>query len=590
MTDKQRIAAEGPDLRRQAEEKARAVSAEAGAPLPPGQVQELLHELRVHQIELEMQNEELRRAQAELAESRARYFDLYNLAPAGYLTLNAKGIILEANLRAADLLGREGPPLIGGLFSAYVHSEDQDILYKCRRKLLETGASQVCDLRMVRRDVGLFWARMEQSVTADVRADVDAVRVILNDITELKQVEENLRASQAELLKANQELRSAHAALDSRARQLRLLAGDLTLTEQRERRRLSHVLHDGLQQHLLSAKMRLAAAAEQVAAAGLRQALEEVEAIIGESVKISKSLCAELSPPILHAGGLEDGLKWLVRWMRDRHRFGVDLAIETRPELNEDVKVLVFESVRELLLNALKHGCVTGARVCLEQADAETVRVVVSDMGIGFDPGRLKPPGDEGGGFGLFSNRERIGLIGGTLEIESALSKGSRFTLLIPARPTKAAPPSAARGASALAADRGKPAAVEGTALRVLLVDDHALFRNALARLLKKEAGILVVGHAADGQEAIDMAATLNPDVILMDIGMPRVNGIDATRAIHRDHPNIRIVGLSMYEDEERAQAMRAAGACAYKSKGCSPAELISAIYGCMQRRGDGLA
>lgn len=121
--------------------------------------------------------------------------------------------------------------------------------------------------------------------------------------------------------------------------------------------------------------------------------------------------------------------------------------------------------------------------------------------------------------------------------------------------------------------------------IRVLLADDHARFRNDLARLLNKAADIRVVGHAADGREAIELAAQLEPDVILMDIGMPAVNGIEATRVIHRNHPHIRILGLSMYADEEGTRAMREAGACAYKTKGCAAAELIAAIYACIRPR-----
>ena len=114
-----------------------------------------------------------------------------------------------------------------------------------------------------------------------------------------------------------------------------------------------------------------------------------------------------------------------------------------------------------------------------------------------------------------------------------------------------------------------------------MLADDHALFRNGLGRLLKNEPGLEVVGHANDGKEAIELAQKLKPDVILMDISMPRVNGIEATRIIHREYPDIRIIGLSMDEDQEHAQAMRDAGASDYKTKGCVASELVSAIRGC---------
>ena len=175
---------------------------------------------------------------------------------------------------------------------------------------------------------------------------------------------------------------------------------------------MSQLLHDGLQQHLLSAKMRLGGVAELILDVDLKQATDEIEKIISESVQLSRSLSAALSPPILHECGLSGGLEWLVRWMRDKHNFKVDLSIETQPELPEDVKILVFESVRELLVNAVKHSKVRRARVSLNQVNGAGLRIAVSDEGTGFDPCQLKPPGEEGG-FGLFSVCERIGLIGG---------------------------------------------------------------------------------------------------------------------------------------------------------------------------------
>ena len=120
--------------------------------LSPEEAGRLLHELQVHQIELEMQNEELRRAQGELEASRARYFDLYDLAPVGYFTLSEQGLILEANLTAAAMLGVGRGDLVKQPFTRFILPEDQDIYYRHRKQLFETGSPQVCDLRMLRAD------------------------------------------------------------------------------------------------------------------------------------------------------------------------------------------------------------------------------------------------------------------------------------------------------------------------------------------------------------------------------------------------------------------------------------------------------
>ena len=410
---------------------------------------------------------------------------------------------------------------------------------------------------------------------------------------------EKVRLREAELQKANEELerkvsertadlsrkvdelRKANEQLDDRASQLKALAGKLTMAEQAERRRLSKMLHDGLQQHLVSAKMMLGGLAEQIDSVDLKQAVDEIEKMMGESVIMSRSLSAEISPPVLYEGSLSDGLEWLARWMSDKHHVSVDLTIAARSELHQDVKVLVFESVRELLFNTVKHAKVCKARVSLEQENGARLRITVSDEGAGFDPDRLTSArGDVG--FGLFSIRERIGLIGGSVEIDSAPGKGSCFILVVPALQRSTVPLSASDRTSFASSGKEQMFTDSGAVIRVLLADDHTLFRDGLAQMLKKEPDIKVVGHAKDGQEAVNMAAKLKPDVILMDISMPIVNGIEATRIIHREHPNIRIIGLSMYDDQERAQALRDAGASDYIDKGCAASALISAIRDCL--------
>jgi DNA-binding NarL/FixJ family response regulator len=113
---------------------------------------------------------------------------------------------------------------------------------------------------------------------------------------------------------------------------------------------------------------------------------------------------------------------------------------------------------------------------------------------------------------------------------------------------------------------------------RVLCVDDHQVARRELCSLLGQEKDIEIVGEASDGHEAIEKTRELKPNVILMDFSMPRMNGIDATRAIHREFPEIRIIGLSMYDEADLAAAMREAGAVSYLSKNGDPDLLIESI------------
>jgi PAS domain S-box-containing protein len=379
-------------------------------------------------------------------------------------------------------------------------------------------------------------------------------------------LEERVRERTAELAETVDELRAAYAQLDARAKQLRALAGELTMAEQRERKRLAKVLHDGLQQHLAAAKLQLGA----LSVPGAQRTAAAIEQLLSEAIQMSRSLSAELCPPVLHVNGLSAGLEWLRNWMRDRHEFQVDLALDGNPDLPEDVRVLVFESVRELMFNAAKHANVSRARVELRGPDARgELTISVSDAGIGFESGH-PPTAGAGGGYGLFSIRERVELIGGRFEFASTPGEGSRFAITLPR--------------CAMATDCSGSDAAEDTPstgeepIRVLLADDHTLVRDGIARLVKREPGLDIVGEARDGEEAIELARALSPDVILMDISMPRLNGIDATRIIHKELPAIRIIGLSMYDDPVPVQALRTAGAADFKNKGCAASELIAAI------------
>jgi signal transduction histidine kinase len=267
--------------------------------------------------------------------------------------------------------------------------------------------------------------QLEEQIAARCQAE-DRLRKTNSDL------EHKVAARTAELADMVAALKMAHEQESARANQLRALAGELTMAEHRQRQHLSRILHDGLQQHLAIAKLRLNNLAAQMEPAERKQGIDQIEDLIGESIQISRSLSAELSPPILHKAGLTAGLEWLAAWMPDKHGLSVDLVIDRPPELSEDVKILVFESIRELLFNAVKHAGVTRACVHLQIADSGEVRIRVRDDGVGFDVGRLKPAGDAGAGFGLFSIRERIGLIGGRLQIDSTPGKGSCFTLTVP--------------------------------------------------------------------------------------------------------------------------------------------------------------
>lgn len=384
-------------------------------------------------------------------------------------------------------------------------------------------------------------------------------------------------------IRARAERDHAYQVAAQRANQLRALATDLVQTEQRERQRLARILHDHLQQLLVAAKFSIGSLARNET---VQNDCQHVTGILDQAIQASRSLTAELSPPILQEKGIAAGLEWLVRDMKEKHGLMVDLqADSTAAPLAQHMHTFLFEAVRELIFNIVKHAHAGVARVQYQLIDGEAV-VTVEDDGAGFDVACLE---SASAGFGLFSIRERISYLGGRLVAKSRPGSGSCFTLSLPINWTSTDQPSLAE--SPADAERAIPQILssEMTAddehkTRVLLIDDHPVIRQGLARLLEEQTDIAVVGEAGDGKAGVDMARELRPDVIVMDISMPVMDGVAATQVISSELPGIAVIGLSMHEDPVMESAMRAAGAVDFVTKGGPPDALVAAIHSAVRQ------
>ncbi len=394
------------------------------------------------------------------------------------------------------------------------------------------------------------------------------------------------------------ELARKQEVAELRARRLQELALELTEAEERERQRLAKVLHDDLQQLLIGLKFALGVVettAEPDSATS--KSLAYVWELLDGAIEHARSLSHELQVPALQHHGLVTGLERLVQQMRTNHDLEIDLEIAGDVDSSsESVRIFVFRALRELLINVVNHADTNRAALQLS-LDGDRIIASVEDWGRGFDPGwngesalyhaTNGGSGEERGtGFGLFSVRERLDLLGGGMEIRAARGEGTRVEFWVPwqarSRPGREA---VALAGAANGAGSGEVFALDGDGdgesaarYRVLLVDDHRIVRQGVAGMLEQEPDIHVIGHASNGRVAIEKVARLRPNVVVMDAAMDVMDGIEATRRIKADWPEVRIIALSMHEEDIVVKSMLAAGAETYVHKAGSPELLIEAV------------
>jgi PAS domain S-box-containing protein len=210
----------GKALRKWAEEKVQAKKPHYSESWLPDPVRQALHELRVHQVELEMQNEELRQRQEELETSRAKYFDFYNLSPVGYFTISGQALILEVNLAAANLLGMARDNILDQPFTRLIAAEDQDIYYLFHKQLFETGKPQTCELRMALQDGARPWARLEATVVEDQESGKPVSHIVVSDITGRKMAEGALLEGERNYRQLTEQASEGIFVVDQQARYL----------------------------------------------------------------------------------------------------------------------------------------------------------------------------------------------------------------------------------------------------------------------------------------------------------------------------------------------------------------------------------
>ena len=491
-----------------------------------------------------------------------------------------------------DLFGLR-PDAFKGTFDdllALVHKDDRETVNTAMRRALDEQAPYACEFRIVRPDQSIRWLEWWGEVYRDEQNRPHRMVGLLQDITRRRQAEEELRRMADEL-----ERRVADRTKDlvrSEGR-LRALSKELNLIEQRERRKLATDLHDYLAQMLVLGRIKLDQAKQGPLSPSSAGFIAEAESVINQALAYTRSLVGQLCPPVLKEFGLVVALKWLSEQMQ-QHRLDVVMhAKDDRLPLADDQEVLLFQSVRELLMNAVKHAKTESATISLSCSDGE-LRLVVRDNGIGFDV-TTAPLSAQ---FGLFSIKERMQALGGRFVLLSEPGQGTTATLVLPLSNGASESPSfkeTTKNVSLLkrqgaVGDETIRSDSQGThhsspitdhpvgSIRVLLVDDHVMIRKGLKAILLDYPGFDIVGEAANGAEAVSLTRSLQPEVVIMDISMPVMDGIEATRSIKRDWPGVIIIGLTVHSAAQVKTAMKEAGASTVLTKEAAVDELPRTI------------
>ncbi len=361
------------------------------------------------------------RAETALRESETRFRKIFEESPIGIVLRDLEGYVLESNPALAQIWGYSREELQGKNSTEVMHPEDEPRRAKLFQELMEGQRSfYSAEFRFFHKDGSLRWCHVHVSLIHDEHLYPRYSLALLQDITREKQVEAELGQYQENL---------------------RHLASELSLTEERERRRLAEFLHDDIGQTLALAKIKLGGLRQALASDPMAKQVSEVKEFLEKAIQSTRDLTFELSLPILYEMGLEEAVEWLAEQFQRQYGLIITVSHDFHPKpLAEGARVLLFRLVRELLTNVVKHAEANRVEISF-QRQADYLNICLQDNGIGFDAAQGISIPRAGGGFGLFSVRERLSHLGGRMKVRSAKDKGTQITIIVPLQDAKEIPP-----------------------------------------------------------------------------------------------------------------------------------------------------
>jgi PAS domain S-box-containing protein len=479
----------------------------------------------------------------------------------GAATVDNDGTVLYANSSFAGILGVPLPDIVGTPLQKHFAPQEHEKL----AELIENGIHGES-----RGEVSLAGSEGQRrllrlSMSPVQEFGVRTICVVATDMTELSGANEALKASEDTL---------------------RNLSGRLLRLQDEERRRISRDLHDITGQKLALLSMDLSSILKNKDKAKV----EEIDRLLQESIDLSNDVNKEirtlsylLHPPLLDELGLPSAVEWFAQGFENRT--GIHVAVDVPSHfvrLAPDAEVALFRIVQESLANVHRYSGSSAAFV-RARSDGGEVRLEIGDFGKGMVQETKKANRSSPAplGVGIQGMKERLRQLSGRLEISSQIGKGTLVTAILPSsnRKTEISEP---YQSSEIHIVQPEPMEVhvdnDSWRRRILIADDHDVLRRGIRTMLESDPSLEVCGEAVDGKDALEKTLAQAPDLVILDINMPIMNGLDVLRQIVRHRPQTKVLAFSVHDSKQIVEEILAAGAHSYLSKATAGQNLVHEV------------